>query len=68
MATCTRSSTAVAAGGTSTRERLSALLPWVATVANPLAYTALISGEVPTLRDTQEAGAVLADVRELAPT
>jgi acyl-CoA synthetase (NDP forming) len=33
-------------------ERLSALLPPAATVANPLDYTALIWGEVPTLRDT----------------
>ena len=35
-----------------TRERLSALLPPAATVANPLDYTALIWGEVHTLRDT----------------
>jgi acetate---CoA ligase (ADP-forming) len=35
-----------------TRERLSALLPAAATVANPLDYTALIWGEVQTLRDT----------------
>jgi acetate---CoA ligase (ADP-forming) len=35
-----------------THERLSALLPAAATVANPLDYTALIWGEVPTLRDT----------------
>ncbi len=35
-----------------TRDRLSALLPPAATVANPLDYTALIWGEVPTLRDT----------------
>jgi acyl-CoA synthetase (NDP forming) len=35
-----------------TRERLSALLPPAATVANPLDYTALIWGEVQTLRDT----------------
>jgi acetate---CoA ligase (ADP-forming) len=35
-----------------TRERLSALLPPAATVANPLDYTALIWGEVETLRDT----------------
>ncbi|HEX7300464.1 MAG TPA: acetate--CoA ligase family protein [Solirubrobacteraceae bacterium] len=35
-----------------TRERLRALLPAAATVANPLDYTAIIWGEVPTLRDT----------------
>jgi acetate---CoA ligase (ADP-forming) len=35
-----------------TRERLSALLPPAATLANPLDYTALIWGEVETLRDT----------------
>jgi hypothetical protein len=35
-----------------TRERLSALLPAAATVANPLDYTALIWGEVSILRDT----------------
>jgi acyl-CoA synthetase (NDP forming) len=35
-----------------THERLSALLPAAATVANPLDYTALIWGEVQTLRDT----------------
>jgi acyl-CoA synthetase (NDP forming) len=35
-----------------TRDRLSALLPPAATVGNPLDYTALIWGEVPTLRDT----------------
>jgi acetate---CoA ligase (ADP-forming) len=35
-----------------TRKRLSALLPPAATVANPLDYTALIWGEVETLRDT----------------
>jgi acetate---CoA ligase (ADP-forming) len=35
-----------------TRERVGALLPSAATVANPLDYTALIWGEVATLRDT----------------
>jgi acetate---CoA ligase (ADP-forming) len=35
-----------------TRERVRALLPDAATVANPLDYTALIWGEVGTLRDT----------------
>jgi acyl-CoA synthetase (NDP forming) len=35
-----------------TRKRLRALLPPAATMANPLDYTALIWGEVPTLRDT----------------
>jgi acyl-CoA synthetase (NDP forming) len=35
-----------------TRERVRALLPKAATVANPLDYTALIWGEVQTLRDT----------------
>jgi acetate---CoA ligase (ADP-forming) len=35
-----------------TRERVRALLPSAATVANPLDYTALIWGEVATLRDT----------------
>ena len=35
-----------------TRERVRALLPAAATVANPLDYTALIWGEIPTLRDT----------------
>jgi acetyl-CoA synthetase len=34
-----------------TRARVSALLPGAATVANPLDYTALIWGEVDTLRD-----------------
>jgi acetate---CoA ligase (ADP-forming) len=37
---------------TQTRDRVSALLPAAATVANPLDYTALIWGEVGTLRDT----------------
>jgi acyl-CoA synthetase (NDP forming) len=36
----------------STCRRLSDLLPPAATIANPLDYTALIWGEVPTLRDT----------------
>jgi acetyl-CoA synthetase len=36
----------------STCRRLSDLLPPAATLANPLDYTALIWGEVPTLRDT----------------
>jgi acyl-CoA synthetase (NDP forming) len=36
----------------STRERVGALLPAAATVANPLDYTALIWGDAPTLRDT----------------
>jgi acetyl-CoA synthetase len=36
----------------STCRRLSGLLPPAATKANPLDYTALIWGEVPTLRDT----------------
>jgi acetate---CoA ligase (ADP-forming) len=35
-----------------TRERVGALLPAAATAANPLDYTALIWGDVPTLRDT----------------
>jgi acetyl-CoA synthetase len=35
-----------------TRQRVAALLPAAATVANPLDYTALIWGEVATLRDT----------------
>jgi acetyl-CoA synthetase len=35
-----------------TRRRVRALLPAAATVANPLDYTALIWGEVDTLRDT----------------
>ncbi|MEN3284990.1 MAG: hypothetical protein V7607_6130, partial [Solirubrobacteraceae bacterium] len=35
-----------------TRKRLRALLPPAATMANPLDYTALIWGEVQTLRDT----------------
>ena len=34
-----------------TRQRLSALLPAAATLTNPLDYTALIWGDVPTLRD-----------------
>jgi acetate---CoA ligase (ADP-forming) len=37
--------------GAGTRERLRALLPSAATVANPLDYTALVWGETATLRD-----------------
>jgi acetyl-CoA synthetase len=38
--------------GAKTRKRVRALLPAAATVANPLDYTAMIWGEVETLRDT----------------